>query len=184
MYSIVVLTPMKYIRLFIFIPGLNLSESSKFHRDTKYDDMTVLPYSSGTTGLPKGVMLTHSNLVSNCEGMDVHLPFERLIMPTTNEHQDVLPCFLPFYHAYGLIIILLAKLALGTKIVSIPKYDVNQFLQITKEHKATFLHLVPPVVIQLGNYEGARPEHFKHVRKVMSAASNLAHADADRFKKM
>lgn len=125
-----------------------MSESSKFHKDTSYDDMTVLPYSSGTTGLPKGVMLSHANLVSNCEGMDVNLPYDRLIIPTTNEHQDVLPCFLPFYHAYGLIIIMLSKLALGTKIVSIPKFDVDQFLRITKEQKATFLHLVPPVVVQ------------------------------------
>lgn len=170
--------------LSLHFPGLNLSESRKYHKDTSCDDLTVLPYSSGTTGLPKGVMLTHNNLVSNCEGMDVNLPYESLILPTTNDHQEVLPCFLPFYHAYGLIILLLAKLALGVKIVSIPKYEINEFLRIAKEHKSTFLHLVPPVVIQLGNYEGAKPEHFAHVRQVMSAASNLAHADAERFKKM
>lgn len=47
----------------------------------------------------------------------------------------------------------------------------------------TFLQ-VPPVVIQLGNYEGAKTDHFKYVRSVMSAASNLAQSDADKFKKM
>lgn len=146
--------------------------------------MTVLPYSSGTTGLPKGVMLSHNNLVSNCEAMDVNLPHNRLILPTSNDYQDVLPCFLPFYHAYGLIILLLSKLALGTKIVSIPKYDMNQFLRIIKDHKATCLHLVPPVVISLGNCENAKSEHFKYVRLMMSAASNLAETDVDRFKKM
>lgn len=155
-----------------------------FNKDTGCDDLTVLPYSSGTTGMPKGVMLTHNNLVSNCEGMDVNLPYERLIRPTTSDFQEVLPCFLPFYHAYGLIVLLLPKLALGTKIISIPKYDANDFLRISKEQKATFMHLVPPVVIQLGNYEGAKLEHFKHVRLVMSAASNLAQADAERFLKM
>lgn len=134
--------------------------------------------------MPKGVMLTHNNLVSNCEAMDVNLPYERLVRPTTNDFQEVLPCFLPFYHAYGLIVLLLPKLALGAKIVSIPKYEVNDFLRISKEQKATFMHLVPPVVIQLGNYEGVKLEHFKHVRQVMSAASNLAQADAERFLKM
>lgn len=129
-------------------------------------------------------MLSHRNLVSNCEAMDVPLPYEQIIRRTTSDFQEILPCFLPFYHAYGLIILLLAKLSLGTKIISIPKYEVNDFLRITKEHKATILHLVPPTVIQLGNYGGAKPEHFKYVRAVMSAASNLSAADANRFKKM
>lgn len=168
----------------IYVSGLSLSDASKYNEDTKGDDLTILPYSSGTTGLPKGVMLTHYNLVSNCEGMDVNLPYERLVYPTTSDFQDVLPCFLPFYHAYGLIVLLMPKLALGAKIVTMPKFDVNEFLRITKEHKATFLHLVPPVVIQLGNYKGAKLEHFRYVRQVMSAASNLAHSDAERFKKM
>lgn len=129
-------------------------------------------------------MLSHSNLTSNCEAMDSNLPHERLIRSTTADFQEILPCFLPFYHAYGLVVVLLSKMSLGTKIISMPKYEINSFLNITKQNKATFLHLVPPTVIQLGTYEGAKPEHFKHVRCVMSAASNLAQADADRFKKM
>lgn len=80
--------------------------------------------------------------------------------------------------------LLLAKLPLGAKIISIPKFEPTEFLRITKEQKATLLHLVPPVVNLLSNFDGAKPEHFKHVRYVMSAASNLAHADAERFKKM
>lgn len=163
---------------------MNLSEASVFHKDTDYDDVTILPYSSGTTGMPKGVMLTHNNLTTNCEGMDVALPYERIVLPTTKDHQEILPCFLPFYHMYGLLVLVLSKLALGTKLISMPKYEINDFLRIVKDHKATILHLVPPVVIQLGNYEPATPQHFKHVRLVMSAASNLAQADADRFKKM
>lgn len=58
-------------------------------------------------------MLTHNNITSNCEAMDVNLPFERLIRATTADHQEVLPSYLPFYHAYGLVIIMFAKLALG-----------------------------------------------------------------------
>lgn len=134
--------------------------------------------------MPKGVMLSHRNLVSNCQSLGVDLPNRPLILPTTNDFQDVLPCFLPFYHIYGLMVLLVPKLALGAKIVSIPKFEVNNFLHITKEQRATFLHLVPPVVIQLTNHEAAKPEHFNHVRQVMSAASNLAQADAERFKKL
>lgn len=161
-----------------------MSQASIYHKDTGYDDVTILPYSSGTTGMPKGVMLTHNNLTTNCEAIDQCLPFERLVLPTTHDYQEIIPCFLPFYHCYGMIVLMLTKLALGAKIISMPKYEINDFLRIVKEHKATFLHLVPPVVIQLGNYEAAKSEHFKYVRYIMSAASNLAQADADRFKKM
>lgn len=134
--------------------------------------------------MPKGVMLTHRNLVSNCQSMNAPLPNDPLILPTTNEFQDVLPCFLPFYHIYGSYVILIPKLALGAKIVSIPKYDANTLLRITKEHRATFLHLVPPVVIQLNNHADCTPEHFQTVRNVMCAASSLTHSDGECFKKM
>lgn len=163
---------------------MNLSESAELTKDVQQDDLAVLPYSSGTTGLPKGVMLTNKNLLANFETLNVDLPYQRLILPTTNDFQDILPCFLPFYHIYGLTAFLIPKLALGTKIVSIPKFEVNRFLRITKEQKATFLHLVPPTVIQLSNYDGAKPEHFAHVRQVMCGASNLAQADVERFKKV
>lgn len=129
-------------------------------------------------------MLTHRNLVSNCVSIDVKLPYEPIVFPTTNDYQDVLPCFLPFFHIYGLMAILIPKLASGVKIISIPKYEINFFLRILKEQQATFLHLVPPVVIQLGNYDGTKPEHFASVRAAMSGASNLAQADVDRLKKM
>lgn len=163
--------------------GLNLTESSEFNKFINCDSMTTLPYSSGTTGLPKGVMLSHNNITSNCEMIDTNLPYERVVKSTTNDYQDVIPCFLPFFHCYGLTVILFSKLALGCKIISIPKYEANEFLRIVKENKATILPLVPPTIIQLGNHEAVTPEHFKYVRQVMSAASTIAHADVERFKK-
>lgn len=161
-----------------------MSDSSQYNRNTDCESLTILPYSSGTTGLPKGVMLSHNNLTSNCEILDAKVPHERLVLPTTKDYQDVLPCFLPFFHAYGLVALLLSKLALGCKIVSIPKYDAVEFVHIVKDHKATYLHMVPPAIIHLGNHAAAKPEYFEHVRHVMCAASSLAHADGERFKKM
>lgn len=159
-------------------------ESSQYNRDTNYESLTLLPYSSGTTGLPKGVMLSHINLTSSCELLNVKLPNERLVLPTAKDYQEILPCSLPFYHAYGLTALLLSKLALGCKLITMSKFDAVDFMRIVNDHKATFLHLVPPTIIQLNNHEAAKPEYFEYVRNVMSAASNLAHADGERFKRM
>lgn len=112
------------------------------------------------------------------------MPHQPMVLPTTNDYQEILPCFVPFYHIYGLMVVLIPKLAVGAKIVSISKFEVNHFLRIVKEQKATFLHLVPPSVIQLNNFEGIKAEHFERVRLVMCTASTLAQSDAERFKEM
>lgn len=153
----------------------------KYNEKINPDDLCILPYSSGTTGLPKGVMLSHNNLTSNCEAIDVKLPTERLILPTTADFQEVLPCYLPFFHLYGLLVLLISKLALGCKLVTIPKFETDSFLRIISDHKATYLCAVPPTIILLGNSDKAQPSHFENIRIVMSAASNLAQHDAEKF---
>lgn len=70
-------------------------------RSFDVNDTVMLPYSSGTTGMAKGVELTHRNIISNCEMLDQNVGEEKLILETTNSYQDVLPCVLPFFHIYG-----------------------------------------------------------------------------------
>lgn len=162
--------------------GINLFDSMSYNAKCAPNDLCILPYSSGTTGFPKGVMLSHNNITSNCEGMGINIPYEPLISPTTKTHQDVVPVVLPFYHCYALIVMLVSKLALGCKIVSLPKYDPIALLQIIHECKATLLHVVPPIVIQLNSLDTTKREHFRSVRHVLCAASALAHHDGERFK--
>lgn len=104
------------------------------------EDLVALPYSSGTTGLPKGVMLTHHNLVSNIrqmEGLDYF------------NGNDTLICVLPLFHIYGLVVILNMGLYVGATIVTLPRFDLEQFLKCIDDYKVTLAHLVPPVVLAL-----------------------------------
>jgi acyl-CoA synthetase (AMP-forming)/AMP-acid ligase II len=104
------------------------------------EDLVVLPYSSGTTGLPKGVMLTHYNLVANMCQM------EGLQYFTKN---DTLICVLPLFHIYGLVVVLNMGLYQGATIVTVPRFELEPFLQTIQNYGVTLMHLVPPIVLAL-----------------------------------
>ncbi len=98
------------------------------------EDIAVLPYSSGTTGLPKGVMLTHRNLVANL-----------LQTRATQEvdPDDVLIGVLPFFHIYGMQVIMNLGLREGATVVTMPRFDLDQFLSLIEERGVTRAYVVP-----------------------------------------
>jgi len=106
-------------------------------------DIATLPYSSGTTGLPKGVMLTHRNLVSNvAQGEFIE-----------NESPDGATIgVLPFFHMYGQYIYLLMRLRLGRCVITMPQFDLEQFVRLTSEHRVRHLYVVPPIMLALARH--------------------------------
>lgn len=163
--------------------GVNLSEASKLNANANLDEFVILPYSSGTTGLPKGVMHSHKSFVANSEINSQNMFTEPMVLPTTNEFQDVLPCFLPFYHIYGLNVVLHNKLSRGIKIISMRNYNISHFLDILLRHRATFIPLVPPIVIQLGNHPAVKPSHFESIRNMLCGAASIGSEDVERLLK-
>jgi acyl-CoA synthetase (AMP-forming)/AMP-acid ligase II len=131
------------------------------------EDIVVLPYSSGTTGLPKGVMLTHRNLVANlcqCEGAtDFDGPVEG----------EVVVAFLPFFHIYGMVVIMALALARGAAIVTMPRFDFAEFLTLVQKHRAAILPLVPPVVLGMAKSPATAQFDLSSVRLVFSGAAPL-----------
>jgi acyl-CoA synthetase (AMP-forming)/AMP-acid ligase II len=104
------------------------------------EDIVALPYSSGTTGLPKGVMLTHRNLVANILQSTAQQPVTA---------DDTLVGVLPLFHIYGLNVVMNAVLRNGATLVTMPRFDLERFLGLVQEHRATKAHLVPPIVLAL-----------------------------------
>ena len=98
-------------------------------------DTAALPYSSGTTGLAKGVELTHTQLVTNLRQAQAVLGFRE---------DDVVLAVAPFFHAMGFNILLACSLAAGTTTVTMPRFGLEGFLQAIQEHRATFTIVVPP----------------------------------------
>ncbi|MGH9929502.1 MAG: AMP-binding protein, partial [Pyrinomonadaceae bacterium] len=107
------------------------------------EDLVALPYSSGTTGLPKGVMLTHYNLVANLCQMDGLDYFTG---------DDTLICVLPLFHIYGLVVVLNMSLYQGATVVTVPRFELESFLQTLQTHNVTLAHLVPPIVLALSKH--------------------------------
>jgi acyl-CoA synthetase (AMP-forming)/AMP-acid ligase II len=109
------------------------------------EDLVALPYSSGTTGLPKGVMLTHRNLVANmCQNT-----FER---PREEWADHRILAVLPFYHIYGLVWLMNLPLYCGATVVTMPRFDLPEFLRVIQDYRITRTYVVPPIVLALAKH--------------------------------
>jgi acyl-CoA synthetase (AMP-forming)/AMP-acid ligase II len=129
------------------------------------DDLVALPYSSGTTGLPKGVMLTHRNLVANILQVNVAGHYV--------DGEDTTIAFLPFFHIYGLTVIALMGIWAGATLVVMPKFELEAYLDLVVRHRATMLHVVPPVVVAFAKHPAVAGRDFSSIRKLFSGAAPL-----------
>eukprot|EP00258_Populus_trichocarpa_P043792 XP_024459811.1 4-coumarate--CoA ligase 2 [Populus trichocarpa] len=132
------------------------------------DDVVALPYSSGTTGLPKGVMLTHKGLVTSVaqqvDGENPNLYFHE---------KDVILCVLPLFHIYSLNSVLLCGLRVGSAILLMQKFEIVTLMELVQKYKVTIAPFVPPVVLAVAKCPVVDKYDLSSIRTVMSGAAPM-----------
>ena len=128
------------------------------------EDVVALPYSSGTTGLAKGVMLTHRNLIANVLQAEqrIHL----------REGERVLGV-MPFYHIYGMTVIMNLALHAGATVVTMPKFELEAFLRVMQDYKVARAYVAPPIVVALAKHPLVDQFDLSSLTLVFSGAAPL-----------
>jgi acyl-CoA synthetase (AMP-forming)/AMP-acid ligase II len=127
-------------------------------------DVVALPYSSGTTGLPKGVMLTHHNLVSNILQSSVALDLAG---------DDVVLGVLPFFHIYGMVVIMNLGIYHRATVVTMPRFELEQCLGVMQSYGISYAYAVPPIVLALAKHPLVDNYDLGRLRTIFSGAAPL-----------
>ncbi|MCH1456021.1 MAG: AMP-binding protein [Planktomarina temperata] len=130
----------------------------------------VLPYSSGTTGLPKGVCLSHRNLSMNIDQTAQGAEFRA---------GETAAAFLPFFHIYGMTVMMNMHLACGGVLVTMPRFDLELFLRICQDHRARRMWIVPPVALALAKHPLVDAYDLSALEQVFSGAAPMGSALSD-----
>ncbi|MFI5756190.1 4-coumarate--CoA ligase family protein [Streptomyces sp. NPDC051569] len=146
---------------------LDMSHSTAPEPDVEIspgEDVAALPYSSGTTGAPKGVMLTHRSIATNLAQLEPVVPMGP---------GDRILAVLPFFHIYGLTALMHAPLRSGATVVVLPRFDLDQFLGAIEKYRVNGLYVAPPIVLALAGHPSVERYDLSSLDYVLSAAAPL-----------
>lgn len=129
------------------------------------DEIAALPYSSGTTGLSKGVMLSHNNIVANLCQMQALLQYRV---------GDRVLSALPLYHIYGLVVVMSLTLRMGATMILMRRFDFANFLKLTQAHRIQWLPIVPPVMVGLAKHPAVDKFDLSSVHTIICGAAPLS----------
>ncbi len=130
-------------------------------------DIALIQYTSGTTGYPKGAVLTHANLGSNAAQA-------RAWVPQVERGTSVVYAVLPMFHAYGLTLCLTFAMSMGSRLVLFPRFDADLVLKVVKQHPPTFLPAVPPIYDRLTKAAAAEAVSLEGIQIAISGAMPLS----------
>jgi long-chain acyl-CoA synthetase len=148
------------------------------HVNIDPDDVAVLQYTGGTTGTPKGAMLTHYNIFANV------VQCTALHIPSLRRGDERYLLVIPFFHIYGFTCGLMAGAWLGGMQILIPKYDVEAVLNAVRDHRPTYFPAVPTIYISLLNHPRAREYGLDRIRAFNSGSAPLPLEVLEQFENL
>jgi long-chain acyl-CoA synthetase len=138
------------------------------------DDVALLQYTGGTTGIPKGAMLTHRNMVVNA--MQSKAWFTHL-----KEGGDIILAVIPFFHVYGMTIAMNLGVLIGAELILLPKFHTKEVLQLINKHRPTIFPGIQAMYLAIGNYPEVRKYDLTSIEAALSGAGPLMHEVQERF---
>jgi long-chain acyl-CoA synthetase len=139
-------------------------------------DLALLQYTGGTTGVSKGVMLSHSNLRANVEQV-------RAWFPDADPGREVMMAVLPFFHVYGLTVCLLLGVRIGAALVMLPRFDLDEVMGAIDRHRPTLFPGVPTMYVAINNAVAKGGHDLSSIKACLSGAAPLPLEVAERFER-
>jgi long-chain acyl-CoA synthetase len=137
-------------------------------------DPAALLYTGGTTGLPKGVVLTHRNVTANA--MQTAAWFADL-----RDGEDAIMCVLPFFHSYGMTVEMNVGILRAAKLILVPRFELHMALKVLEKEKATIFPGVPRLYVAINEAKETEKCDFRSLKACLSGAASLPQAVAERF---
>lgn len=141
------------------------------------DDLALLQYTGGTTGIPKGVMLTHRNVIANATQC-------RTWMPECREGQEIFLGVIPFFHVYGLSTCQHVAIMTGSLLVLLPRFEVTEVLEAIQTHRVTVFSAIPMMFLKVIEDPNVHRYNLRSLRICLSGASPLHAELQDRFERL
>jgi long-chain acyl-CoA synthetase len=163
------------VRNMVLLEDLKFEGVPEVRRPTgaEDEDLAVLLYTSGTSGKPKGVILSHGNLGANLKQVKEHVHITR---------QDIMLGVLPQFHSFGMTVLTLLPLTLGLKAVYTARFVPSKLLRLIREHRPTIFVAIPSMYSALLNLKDAEPEDFQSIRYAISGGEPLPLNVSERFR--
>ncbi|GAB6178024.1 long-chain fatty acid--CoA ligase [Desulfobaculum senezii] len=141
------------------------------------EDLALLQYTGGTTGISKGVMITHQNMTANVQQC-------RTILHAVGETHETFVAVMPFFHIYGLTTCLNLPTALGATMVPVPRFDPQDLLETLSKRKVTIFPGAPAIYSALLLQKNVRPSHFTSIRYCVSGSAPIPVETLEQFKEI